>query len=80
MPKLHRYQILYKDLFYDNPPKNQRFALTNVSWLRDTGKDNMKKQTLHIFSCLGKGLSNDNVRGAKGTAFEEIQPGAGRNR
>ena len=54
------------------PPKNQRFPLTNISWLLDTRKADMKKFNLPV--C--KGLSNDDVAGARSTAFQEIRPGA----
>ena len=38
------------------PPPNQRFSVTNVSWLFDTRKDDVRslygKYNIHIFSCL----------------------------
>ena len=58
------------------PPQNQRFSLTNVSWLLDTRKDDMKN-TIFIYFLVCKGQSNDDVVGARGTVFQEIRPGAG---
>ena len=58
------------------PPKNQRFSLTNVSWLLDTRKDDMKN-TIFMYFLVCKGRSNDDVVGARGTVFQEIRPGAG---
>ena len=37
-----------------------------------------EKQCIHVLSCFAKkGLSNDAVGVARGTAFQEIRPGAG---
>ena len=58
------------------PPQNQRFSLTNVSWLLDTRKDAMKRISACITFVCG-GLSNDDVRVVRGTVFQEIRPGAG---
>ena len=56
------------------PPRNQRVSLTNVSWLLDTGKDDMKS-TIATYFLVGKGLSKDDVGGARGIVFQEIGPG-----
>ena len=57
------------------PPENQRFYLTDLSWLLDTRKDAMKKICSYIlFVC--KGLSNDDVGVTRGTVFQKIRPGA----
>ena len=39
------------------PPQNQRFSLTNVSWLLDTGKRTLLKEKYpYIFSCVQRSI------------------------
>ena len=62
------------------PPKNQRFCLTNVSWLLDTRKDTVEAEVpIHFLVCKGlaKGLSIDDVGVSRDTVFQDIPPGAG---
>ena len=58
------------------PPPNQRFSLTNVSWLLGGTKSaNKKKVSTYFLLC--KGLSNKDVGVARGTVSQEVRPGAG---
>ena len=64
------------DCFYDSPPpKNQRFSITNVSWLLDTRKDAIESK-VSIYFLVCKGLSVDDVGVSRDTVFQEIRPGA----
>ena len=58
------------------PPQNQRFCLTNVSWLLDTRK-NAKRTTVFKYFFVCKGLSKNDVGVTMGTVFQEIRPGVG---
>ena len=50
-PCLIRSVLVLTDSYYDSPPPNQVFSLPNVSWLLDTRKDALKKQSTCMFSC-----------------------------
>ena len=58
------------------PPKHQRFSLTDVLRLLDTGKDASNK-TFPYISLFCKGLSNDDVGVSMYTVFQDIRPEAG---
>ena len=59
-------------------PQNQRFPLTNVSWLLDKRKGTIEKKSVHTIFLVCKGLTIDDVGGvSRDTVFQEIRPGAG---
>ena len=62
--------------YYDSPPRNQRFSLTNVSWLLDTRKDTIENEVF-IYFLMRQGLSIDDVGVSRDTVFQEIRPGTG---
>ena len=61
--------------FYDSPPENQRFSLTNVSssGLLDARKDTIEKK-VSIYFLVCEGLSIDDVGVSRDTVFQEIRP------
>ena len=58
------------------PPLNQRWSLTNDSWLLDTRTDTTEIGVSTYF-LVCKGLSIDDVGVSRDTVFQEIRPGAG---
>ena len=65
--------------FTTAPPENQRFSLTDVSWLLDTRKDTIEnKVSMYFLSC--KGRSIDDVEVSRDTVFQEVRLGAGFDR
>ena len=58
------------------PTPNQRFSLTNVSWLLDTRKGTIERKVSILFLAC-KGLSIDDVGVSRNTVFQEIRPRAG---
>ena len=71
-------------LIYGSPPTdstiaprpNQRFSLTNVSWLLDTKKEIIENK-VSIYFLVCKGLSIDDVGVSRDNVFQEIRPGGG---
>ena len=62
------------DCFYDSRPQNQRFCLTDLSWVLDLKKgDNQNKVLVSIYFLVCKGLSIGEVRLSWDTAFEKIR-------
>ena len=58
------------------PPSNQRWSLTNDSWLLDKRTDTTENGVSTYF-LVCKGLSIDDVGVSRDTVFQEIRPGAG---
>ena len=64
------------DSYYDSPPKNQRFSLTNISWLLATRKDTTdNRESIYFVVC--KSLSINDVGVSRDTVFQAIRSGAG---
>ena len=56
-------------------PPNQRFSLTNVSWILDTRKDVRDEKNIFLGIFLfAKGLSKDDIGVARGTVSQKIRP------
>ena len=63
------------DSTIDTPPPNERFSLTNASWLLDTRKVTIEhKVSIYFFVC--KGISIDDVGVSRDTTFQEMRSGA----
>ena len=68
--------FLRNDSYHDSPPRNQRFCLTNVSWLLDTRRDTIEKD-VSIYFLVCKDVSIDDVGVSRDIVYQEIRPGAG---
>ena len=70
----------YTDSYHDSPPQNQRFCLTNASWLLDMRKVAINSRSQHIFLFATIGLWNNDLGVARGIiiiVLQEVRPGAG---
>ena len=64
------------DSYYDSPPANHRFSLTNVSWAgRHEEWCYEENIFMYILGC--EEVSDDDIEVPEGTVFQEMRPGVG---